>query len=165
MVQKEFTRTGREVTLIDKVMDRMVKGVAIITTKTETKLNGMAASWFNRVAEEPFLIMISVWKENYSYELIKKSGIFAINILSVGEVETARHFGRQSGRDIDKFLNIDFEIKQTGCPILKDCLAFLDCKVFSSLETGDHTIFVGEVLHAGFQRDGEPLIFDRKDYP
>lgn len=165
MEQREYTRTGREVTLTDKVMDRIVKGVAIITTKTEVKLNGMAASWFNRVAEEPFLVMVSVWKENYSHELIKKSGIFAINILSAGQVETARHFGRQSGRDIDKFLNIDFEIKKTGAPILKDCLAFLDCKVFSSFETGDHTIFVGEVLEAGFQSEGQPLIFDRKDYP
>ncbi len=168
MEKQEYTRTGREVTLADRVMDKIVKGVAIITTKSGEKVNGMAASWFTRVSEVPFLVMVSVWKENYSHDLIKKGGIFAINIMAKGQVETARHFGRQSGRDTNKFLNTKYEIKKTGSPILKDCLAFLDCKVFSFLEAGDHTIFVGEVLDSGFHRDdrdGEPLVYDRKDYP
>jgi flavin reductase (DIM6/NTAB) family NADH-FMN oxidoreductase RutF len=165
MEKQEYTRTGRQVTLADKVVDKMVKGVAVITTKSGEKVNGMAASWFIRVSEVPCLLMVSVWKENYSHDLIKRSGIFAVNVMAKGQVETVRHFGRQSGRDTNKFLNADYEIRKTGSPILKDCLAFLDCKVYSSLEAGDHTIFVGEVLDSGFQRDGEPLVYDRKDYP
>jgi len=165
MEKKEFTRTGREVTLADRVMDRIVKGVAVITTKSGEKVNGMAATWFNRVAELPFLVMVSVWKENYSHDLIKNAGVFAINIMARGQVETARHFGRQSGRDVDKFSRIEYETRKTGSPILKDCLAFMDCRVYGSLEAGDHTIFVGEILESGFQKEGDPLIYDRLDYP
>jgi len=56
-------------------------------------------------------------------------------------------------------------VRKTGAPILKDCLAFMDCRVHGSLEVGDHTIFVGEILDSGFQKAGEPLIYDRLDYP
>ncbi len=66
---------------------------------------------------------------------------------------------------MDKFKGIDYEEKNTGSPILKDCLAFLDCKIVSSLETGDHTIFVGEVLDSGFQSTRDPLAYNREDYP
>ncbi len=163
--QKEYTRTGREVTLADRVIDRIMKGVAIITTKTDERVNGMAAAWFTRVSEQPILVMVSVWEENYSHNLIKKSGVFAINIMGEGQAETARHFGRQSGRDVDKFKNVDYEVKKTGSPILKDSVGFLDCRVVSSLEAGDHTIFVGEVLDSGFQSTRGPLLYDRKDYP
>ena len=165
MEQKAYTRTGREVTVTDRVIDNIMKGVAVITTKKDTGVNGMTASWFTRVSEHPILVMVSIWKENYSLGLIKESGVFAINIMAAGQAETARHFGRQSGRDVNKFERIDYEVKDTGSPILKDCLAFLDCKVVSSLETGDHTIFVGEVLDSGFQSARAPLVYDRKDYP
>tara|TARA_B100000315_G_C14385402_1_gene499416 strand:+ start:97 stop:444 length:348 start_codon:yes stop_codon:yes gene_type:complete len=94
MEQKEYTRSGRKVTTADRVIDMIMKGVAIITTKTDMRVNGMAASWFTRVSEQPILVMVSVWKENYSHGLIKESGVFAINIIAEGQAETARHFGR-----------------------------------------------------------------------
>jgi len=84
MEKKEFTRTGREVTVADRVMDKIVKGVAVITTKSGGKINGMAAAWFNRVSEQPFLMMVSIWKENYTHDLIRMSGVFAINIMAEG---------------------------------------------------------------------------------
>lgn len=162
--KKEYTSTGREVTLIDRVFDQMVRGVVVITTRLGDKLNGMSACWVNRSAEQPFLIMASVWKKNFSHDLIKGSGVFAVHILRSDQVDVARHFGKQSGREVEKFARIQYKIAKTGSPILADCLAYLDCRVVSATESGDHTIFVGEVLEADFITRGEPLLFQRRDY-
>lgn len=162
--QKEYTSSGREVTLIDRVFDQMVRGVFVVTTHLGDRLNGMSAAWVNRSAEQPFLLIASIWKKNFSHDLIKESGVFAIHILRRDQVEVARHFGKQSGRDVDKFASVPYRTGKTGSPILTDCLAYLDCRVVSATESGDHTLFIGEVQEADFVIRGEPLLFHRRDY-
>lgn len=164
VVEKEYTATGREVTEIDRVFDRFVRGVFVITTRCGKKLNGMAAAWVNRAAEQPFYLAASVWKENLSHDLIKESGFFAVHVLRSDQVAVARHFGKQSGRDVDKFASVPHRFAGTGAPILADCLAYLDCRVVSATDSGDHTLFLGEVQEAKIVTLGEALAFQRKDY-
>jgi len=162
--EKEYTSTGRKVTEIDRVFDQMVRGVVVITTRWGEKINGMSACWVNRSADQPFLIMASIWKKNFSHDLIQNSRVFAVNILRTDQVDSARHFGKQSGREVEKFARVSYKIGKTGAPILTDCLAFLDCRVITATDSGDHTIFVGEVQEAGLVTRGEALCFQRKDY-
>ena len=162
--KKEYTSTGREVTLIDLVFDQMVRGVVVLTTRLGEKANGMTACWVNRSADQPFFVMASVYKKNFSHDLIRKSGIFAVHILRNDQVELARHFGKQSGREMDKFDRVQSRLGKTGAPILADCLAYMDCRVVNSADSGDHTIFIGEVQDAAFVSRGESLFFQRKDY-
>ncbi len=79
-------------------------------------------------------------------------------------MELAKHFGLQSGRKTDKFSGVGYEVKNIGSSILKDCLAYLDCKVYRSLDLGDHTIFVGKVVDAGIKSTKPPLIYNSSDY-
>ena len=162
--EKEYTSTGREVTQIDRVFDQFVRGVFVITTRCGENLNGMAAAWVNRSAEQPFYLMASIWKNNLSHDLVKESGIFAVHVLRSDQVAVARHFGKQSGRDVDKFASVPYRVARTGAPILTDCLASLDCRVVSATESGDHTIFLGEIQEADFVTQGEALLYHRKDY-
>ena len=161
---REYTNTGREVTQIDRVFDQFVRGVFVITTRCGEKLNGMGAAWVNRSAEQPFYLMASIWKNNFSHDLVKKSGIFAVHVLRSDQVEVARHFGKQSGRDVEKFARVPYRTAKTGAPILLDCLAYLDCRVVSATDSGDHTIFLGEVQEADFVTKGEALLYQRSDY-
>jgi flavin reductase (DIM6/NTAB) family NADH-FMN oxidoreductase RutF len=108
--------------------------------------------------------MVAIGKGKYTHELIEKSNVFAINILSDRQKEMAKHFGLQSGRKIDKFGTVQYEVRKTGSPILKDCIAYMDCRVSKSIAVGDHTIFVGEVLDAGIKDVDVPLIYNTKDY-
>jgi flavin reductase (DIM6/NTAB) family NADH-FMN oxidoreductase RutF len=162
--EKACTRLGREITDIDRAFDVQVRGVMVLTTRWDKKLNGMSAAWVSRAAEQPFLVMVSVYKENYSHDLIKKSRIFAVNYLMEGQQNLAIHFGKQSGRDVDKFLNVPYFTDQTGAPILKDCLAYLDCLVLEELDSGDHTIFLGEVLNGRVLAAGRGLQYQLADY-
>ena len=162
--KKEYTGTGREVTLIDRVFDQMVRGVVVLTTRLGEKANGMTACWVNRSADQPFFVMASVYKKNFSHDLIRESGVFAVHVLRKDQVDLARHFGKQSGREMDKFDRVQSRLGKTGAPILADCLAYMDCRVVNSADSGDHTIFIGEVQDAAFVSRGEALIFQRSDY-
>jgi len=162
--KKEYTSTGREVSLIDQIFDTMVRGVVVITTRNGEKINGMSACWVTRSADQPFLIGASIWKQNLSHEMVRQSGIFAVHVLRNDQVPLARHFGKQSGRQVDKFATVSYRPGKTGNPILTDCMAYLDCRVVSSTDSGDHTIFIGEVQDAEIVSRGEALVFHRRDY-
>ena len=162
--KKEYSGTGREVTLIDRVFDQMVRGVVVITTRHGEKVNAMSACWVTRSADQPFLLAASIWKSNFSYNLIKESGRFAVHVLRTDQVQLARHFGKQSGRQVDKFATVPYRTGKTGAPILTDCLAYMDCRMADSTDSGDHTIFIGEVQDAEIVTPGEALVFQRRDY-
>ena len=90
--------------------------------------------------------------------------IFAVNYLKDRQQNLAIHFGKQSGRDVDKFQKVPFIFDQTGAPILKDCLAYLDSRVCAELDSGDHTIFLGEVLSGKVLAAGNGLQYQLTDY-
>ena len=149
-----------------QILDLIGSSVTIVTSRSEdgTRLNGLAIAWLSQVSYNPPLVMISVGPERFTHDLIKTSGVFAISIMDESGMETARFFGSVSGRNTDKFKDYKYFTKQTGCPILNNATAYLDCKVVSSVTTGDHTVFIGEVLGSRKVKDTEPLIFKAADY-
>lgn len=145
-------------------LHKVVNGVSIITSFRGDKVNGLAAAWVSQVSQKPPMVMVSVAPPRYTHDMIVESGCFAVNILGESQVELGRHFGLKSGKQIDKFEGIEFERKSTGAPIMKDAIAYMDCKVDSSHTAGDHTIFVGEIIDAEIRSEEPPLIYRTKDY-
>jgi flavin reductase (DIM6/NTAB) family NADH-FMN oxidoreductase RutF len=164
-----YTRSGKKITVIDRILDLMPRGVYIVTTSYQGQINGMTAAMLTRVSATPIYVMVAVWHQNYSNKLIKNAGCFAINILREENIDLAKHFGRQSGRDVNKFNRQDiyWDEKKTGSPILFDALAYIDCNLIDLYEPprGDHTIFIGEVLEADYLQEGHVLLYNRADYP
>ncbi len=149
---------------ISLALRRIIHGVYVISTKNEGKVNAMTAAWVARASFDPPLITISVGNTRHSHGMIKNSGVFAVNVLSAENIPTGKHFGLKSGKKTDKFAGVDYDVKATGSPILKDCIAWMDCKVVSSMEAGDHTLFIGEVLDAGVIREAQTLIYDKEKF-
>jgi flavin reductase (DIM6/NTAB) family NADH-FMN oxidoreductase RutF len=164
-----YTRSGKKITHFDRVTDLMVRGVHIVTTSYEDKCYGLAAAWAMRISGSPYLIMTAVWHQSYTHSFIGKAQRFAVNILEEGQADIARHFGRQTGREVDKFKRQDiyWETRTTGAPILLDALAYLDCRLVDAYDppNGDHTLFIGEIVDADQLREGKALVFRRSDYP
>ncbi len=149
---------------VQHVLSKILDGVYIIGTRYNDKLNGMTAAWVSQVSFDPVLVMVAVGKERHTHKMIEKSGVFSISILDESQIDLAKHFGFKSGKDMDKFTDIPHEIHSTACPVLKDCLAYLDCKVASSYPAGDHTLFIGEVLSCDTKKEVKSLIYLAKDY-
>jgi len=147
------------------VTKAITHGVYIVTTRTKGKVNGMTAAWISQVSMNPVLLMVSIAPARYTHGMIKESGYFAINVLSDGQEGLAQSFGFKSGRKFDKFQNVPYFDAPNGSPVLKDAMAFIECKLINDFSAGDHSLFIGHVVEAKLlQSDQEPLIFRWDDY-
>lgn len=142
----------------------IVHGVYVISTRLGEKVNAMTAAWVGRASFEPPLITVAIGKTRYSHDMIQESGVFAVNVLGADNIATGKHFGLKSGRKTDKFAGVGYDTKTTGSPILRDCIAWMDCKAVSHHDAGDHTIFIGEVLEAGVLREASTLVYDKESF-
>lgn len=149
---------------ISEALHRITHGVYVISTKHGKNINAMTAAWVARASFVPPLITVAIGKTRYSHDLIKDGGVFAVNILSKSEIDTGKYFGLTTGRKVDKFSNVPYDVKATGSPILKNSIAWLDCKVVAHHDAGDHTLFIGEVLDGGVLREEEPIVYKKDEF-
>jgi len=122
------------------------------------ELNGFTASWVMQASFEPPLLVNCVRSDSGSHAMIKDSGVFTLSFLEAGQKDMAAKFFKPQRLVADKFEEVESYLGEaTGCPIVKDSLGYVECKVVGTVEHGDHTVFVGEVIGAGLHRDGEIL--------
>ena len=143
----------------------LVHGVYVITTRLGDRINGMTASWVSQVSLSPLLLMVSIAPSRYSHDLIKESGVFAVNVLASDQVDLGKRFGFQSGRQVDKFAGLEYLTATTGSPVLPQACAFFDLKLVDTFPAGDHTLFVGNVVEGKILHpEIHPLVFSKKDF-
>ena len=106
----------------------------------------MIASWVSQVSYDPLLIMVAVHPNRYSHNLIAKSGCFALHVLAAEQSNLLRRFKGPDPRS--KFSSLQWQPGRTGCPVLKECVAYFECKVTAEYSPGNHTVFLGEVVEA-----------------
>ena len=88
----------------------------------------------------------ALWKRNLTHDLVQRSGAFAVHLLRADGDELVERLGLHSGRDGDKLDGLVRDTGVTGCPILRDCLAFYECRVINAMDGGDMTVFLGDVI-------------------
>ncbi len=129
---------------------KLTYGLFVVTVKGERD-NGCISNSVIQVANEPTRILVSVQKENLTREILEKTGEFNVSVLTE-EVpfDVIRHFGMQSGRDIDKFKDcaVDARMSNGIKYIPKYTNAVFSAKVVSSQDLGSHTLFIGEVTES-----------------
>lgn len=138
-----------------KNMAHMTYGIYILTTRAEDRVNGMIASWVSQVSYEPPLLMAAIHPHRYSHELVTQGGSFALHIISREQKDLLARFKGPIHQD--KFESMAWAYGVTGCPILADCIGCMECRLTQSLAPGNHTLFIGEVVHAVFHAEKTPL--------
>jgi flavin reductase (DIM6/NTAB) family NADH-FMN oxidoreductase RutF len=99
----------------------------------------------------PPLVAISIAPRRHSHTLIEEIMEFVVNVPTMNVLKATLFCGRKSGRDYDKFKETSLAslpARKVKPPIIKECAAHLECKLHSQFTTGDHTIFVGEIIEA-----------------
>ena len=134
---------------------KLTYGLYVLTTKKGEEIDGMIVSWVSQVSFEPPRVIVGVRKNRYSHSLIQKSSVFALNVLSREDRGLVSQFKASSSEE--KFKGLDWEKKSTGAPIINGTLAYMDCRVVNSIDAGDHTLFIGEILDAELLKAGVPL--------
>ena len=133
-------------------------GVTVVTTRSADRNIGITASSLTSLSLEPPQILICVGRKLHTHAAILESGIFAVNILNADQVEWGIRFAGRVPEVADRFEDIEFDTATTGCAILPGVLGWLDCTLRHAYDGGDHSIFVGEVVAAGFE-PGAPLLY------
>jgi flavin reductase (DIM6/NTAB) family NADH-FMN oxidoreductase RutF len=150
--------------VIQSALWKLINPIAVVTARFDGKTGGFIASWITQASFVPPLVMIAVNPLHYTYELIASSNAFAVNVLRTDQAELVDLFGKTSSGKVDKFAQAPCEIGRTGSPIMKDCLAFIDCTVLWRREAGDHVVVVGSIADAGVRSEGETLREARSMY-
>jgi flavin reductase (DIM6/NTAB) family NADH-FMN oxidoreductase RutF len=132
-------------------------GLFVMTVKDDKTMTGAAVNWLTQASFSPPLVVLGAKADNPSTAMIDSSGLFCINVLESGQVPLASAFFKHVEPEGNKLGRAEFTPSPNGLPLLKDALAWFECRVREKVAIGDHTIFVGEVIEAGVQREGEPL--------
>jgi flavin reductase (DIM6/NTAB) family NADH-FMN oxidoreductase RutF len=142
------------------MLRKIPHGLYICGVKDGDEVNGFTASWVMQASFTPPLVVNCVKQDSKSHAMIKSSGVFALSILGAEQKAIAQNFFKPQRRVGNKFEEVEFYPGETGCPIISDTLGYVECRVVGSVEQGDHTVFVGEVIAAGVHREGEPLLLE-----
>ncbi len=143
---------------------KLTNPIAIVTGSYDGTVSGFIASWITQVSFVPPLVMVAINPLHYSYSLIARSNAFAINVLRADQVDLVDQFGKRSGKAVDKLAATAYELGTTGVPLLKDCLASIECTVLWMKEAGDHMIVVGNIVATDVKSEAQTLQETRSMY-
>jgi len=134
-------------------------GVYVISTWDEGRPTGCTANSAMQITSDPATIAISINHSNYTNECIQKSGKFAISVLSEkSDPSIIGTFGFQSGREVNKFDNVSYQVKGY-MPVVSDSCAYITCDVINKMETETHTVFLGKVTDCDILSSDDPMTY------
>ena len=131
-----------------KTMYKLTYGLFVLTSASEGKDSGCIINTAGQVTSEPNRISITVNKSNFTHDLVRESGKFNISILSeAASFDTFKHFGFQSGRDVDKFADYT-ECKRSANGlyyVTAGTNGYISAVIEQSVDLGSHTLFIAAV--------------------
>lgn len=143
------------------MLRKIPHGLYVCGVRDGENLNGFTVSWLMQSSFKPPLVVNCVKQDSGSHAMIQNSGVFAISFLDSEQKDLAAKFFKPQSRVGNKLADVEFyEGEETGCPILSDALGYIECRVVDSVEKGDHTVFVGEVVGASVHREGNQLLLE-----
>ena len=159
--QMDFREAAIEPRKLRHALGRFATGVTVVTTCcADGKLEGLTVNSFSSVSLDPPLVLWSLHQDAPSLPSFLNSGRFAINVLGAHQRAFSQHFSRPAR---EKFEGIEYEHGVGRCPLLPDCVANFECRTETTINGGDHVIFIGRIERASY-RDGHPLIFSAGRY-
>ena len=148
-----------------RVLWTMPSGLYVVGSRAGDRRNGMTLNWGTQVSFEPKLLAIGVEREAFTHELISEGRVFSLCVIDREDRAIVRKFTKPVEVDAEAHtLNgFPFHDGRTGAPILDQAVAYLDCEVRQDLPLGDTTLFIGEIVDAGFQKPEDTPVLRMED--
>ena len=146
-----------------KAMYKLSYGLFVLTAKEADKDNGCIINTAIQAASEPNQLSICVNKQNYTHDMVKRTGEFTVSVLSRNaDFGLFKHFGFQSGRDVNKFENFTQCSRGTNgiYYITEGTNAYLSVKVKKTEDLGSHTMFIGEITDMEVLSEAPSVTYD-----
>lgn len=149
-----------------RVLWTLPAGLSVLgSTDGADRRNAMTISWVTQLSFEPKLVGVSVERTAVTYELVDAGGCFAVSLVDREDRAIVRRFTKPVEVDLAaKTLNgFEYVERVSGAPVLAQAAAFIDCEVRDRVAVGTHTLFVGEVLDAGFLASEDTPVLRMED--
>jgi flavin reductase (DIM6/NTAB) family NADH-FMN oxidoreductase RutF len=145
---------------IAALFQTLSRGVYVVGVCHGERRNAFTVASIVHASYKPLIMALGINPQNASYDLLHAGKTFAVSVLKQRQDAIARHFGTQSGKDMDKLQGVDWRAGCLGAPILNAALAYFDCELTAAMPAGDHEIVLGRVIDGGIQ-DGSaaPLLY------
>jgi len=139
--------------LINTVTWKIPNALALVGSKAGDERNAMTTSWITQLAQEPVLIGVGVDVTAVTHRLITEGGSFSVNLWDADDTKVFVKFSKPATDDGTTLNGRAVRSASTGAPVFEEAVAWIDCEVRHTLPLGSHTLFVGEVVDAGINRD------------
>jgi flavin reductase (DIM6/NTAB) family NADH-FMN oxidoreductase RutF len=144
---------------------RFATGVTVVAARHGPLLAGMTANAVASISVDPPVLMVSVAMKAETYRAIIGSHAFAISVLASDQRALAECFAQPiTAAKLTRFCDAPWHEAETGSPILEGALAYYDCRLTVRHDAGDHGIFLGDVVAAGYREDAAPLLYYASAY-
>ena len=146
----------------NNIMFKLTYGLFIVTAKESNKSNGCIINTVMQQTAAPNRISITINKQNFTKEMISKTHAFNVSIIDeTAEFSIFKHFGFQSGKDVDKFAEwTDYGTANNQIPyITKGCCGFLSAKVITQTDLGSHMLFLADVTDGQMLSKHTPMTY------
>jgi len=146
-----------------RVLWTLPSGLYVVGSRAGDRRNGMTINWVTQVSFNPKLLAISVEKTAFTHELITEGQVFALSTVAREDRAIVRKFTKPVEVEGSTLNGFPFHDGVTGAPILDQAPAYVDCEVRQAVDVGNHTLFIGEVVDAGFQAAEETEVLRMED--
>ena len=143
-----------------KVLRMFTYGLYALTVPDDNVGHGATVNWVTQTSFDPPMLAVSVEKSSRSIDLVRRHGVFAINIYRSDQRELAGQLGKRFANRPDKFRGISWGTGTTGVPLLIDALGHVECSVRDEVDSGDSVVFIAEVVGADVRGSGHPLTME-----
>jgi flavin reductase (DIM6/NTAB) family NADH-FMN oxidoreductase RutF len=148
-----------------KALGCFATGITVITVDHENEVHGMTANAFTSVSLDPMLVLVCVDQRARTHAHLHAKKRFGVNVLAEDQRLISEYYARPA-RAHDRAAEeagAIFERTRHGTPVLHGALAYLECRLHTAQDAGDHTIFIAEVEEV-VVRPGRPLLFFESKY-
>jgi flavin reductase (DIM6/NTAB) family NADH-FMN oxidoreductase RutF len=147
-------------------MRSWVTGVAVASTRLGERQHGMTVNSFTSISIDPPLVIVALAKTTRTYEMLLQSRILGFTILSASQQELSDRFAGRLSDEQDRFAGLATETLVTGAPFIRGGLAFIDCRLRSTVEVGLNELMLADVVavKAADEADAEPLLYYSRAY-
>jgi flavin reductase (DIM6/NTAB) family NADH-FMN oxidoreductase RutF len=128
-------------------MRHLAGGVSVITAGRGRDISGMTVTSVSSLSVDPPALIVSINREASCWPLVKRYGLFGVNILTSDQIDIAERFTGKGGlKGAARFAGADWTTRASGVPLLVGALAAIDCEVEDVVERHSHAIVIGRVL-------------------
>ena len=143
---------------IAALFQRLTQGVYVVGVAHGDVRNAFTAAWVMQVSFNPLLLALSIDPHHSSYGLLKEGRAFSVNVLKKDQLDLAEHYGRSAS--VDKLAGTEWTTDRAGLPLLREALAWFECRVVAEYPAGDHVLVLGSVIGGKLlDSEAEPMSY------